>query len=439
MNVAIVGSGPAGLYVAEELARQRPGVRIDVFDALPTPYGLVRSGVAPDHLSTKNVTRAFDRTFDREHVRFLGNVTLGTDVSYDELKAAYDVVVLSIGANVDRRLGIPGEHLENVYGAAAFVGWYNGHPDCRNVIASLEGKALAVLGNGNVALDIVRIVAKTADELSESDISRHAAAVLERSAITDLYLIGRRGPVEASFTSTELAELGELGRCDIIVDPSQLPDGIGPHIGEKEIKAKERNVEILRDYAKRELGTKPVRIHFLFCAAPQAVIGEDRVRGLLLERTRIVERGRAELTGERFELPVDVVVTAIGYQTKPPSGVPFDETRGVIANDEGFVEPGVYVAGWSKHGPKGVIGTNRTDAKQLVGRIVSDFDRSPDRATKPGGDSIDALLRERKVRVVDFDAWKRIARAEQARAQNGKPSEKFTDVAEMLDAAFMGN
>lgn len=436
MDVAVVGSGPAGLYVAEELSKQLPGGRIDIFDSLPTPYGLVRAGVAPDHSTTKNVSKAFDRTLDKEGIRFLGNVTLGADVLYEELKAAYDALILSIGANVDRRLGIPGEHVAQVYGAAAFVGWYNGHPDFRDVVTSLDGTALAVIGNGNVALDVVRVLAKTPAELADSDISRHAADIIARCNITDLYVIGRRGPVEANFTSKELAELGELERCDVIVDPSQLPGEIGPHIPDKEVKAKERNIEILRDYARRGTRAKPVRIHFIFCAAPQAVLGEDRVRGLLFARTRMVEHGRADLTDERFELPVDAVVTAIGYRTTPLPDVPFDETRGIIANDEGLVEPGVYAAGWCKHGPRGVIGTNRTDAKRLVERIISELDQSPGRAMKPGRDAVDALLRERKVRVVDFSAWQRIDRAEKARAGNGKPREKFIDIDEMLNAAF---
>ncbi len=293
-----------------------------------------------------------------------------------------------------------------------------------------------MIGNGNVALDVVRIVAKTPAELAGSDIARHAADVLSRGTITDVYFIGRRGPVEASFTSTELAELGELERCDILVDPSQLPTEIGPHVPEKEVKAKERNVEILRDYARRERRGKPVRIHFMFYAAPQAVLGKDRVRGLSLARTRVAENGRAELTGERFELPVDAVVSAIGYRTKPLPDVPFDESRGVIANDEGLVEPGVYAAGWCKHGPRGVIGTNRTDAKQLVERILSELDAVSDRSPKRGGNAIDTVLREREVRIVDFRAWQRIAQAEEARAESGKPREKFISVDEMLDTAF---
>ena len=435
-HVAIVGSGPAGLYVAEEFAKQLPDTRIDIFDSLPTPYGLVRSGIAPDHLNTKNVSKAFDRTLAREGIRFLGNVTVGEDLSYDELKGAYDTAILSVGASVDRSLGIPGEHLAHVYGAAAFAGWYNGHPHFRNTVTVLDGKALAVIGNGNVALDVVRILANSPAEFAESDICAHAADAIACGNLTDLYLVGRRGPVEASFTPKELAELGELERCDIVVDPSQLPGEIGSHVPEKEIKAKERNIEILREYAQRGTGGKPVRIHFIFCAAPQAVLGEDRVRGLLLARTRIVAGGRAEPTGECFELPVDAVVSAIGYRTKPLPGVPFDDVHGIIANDEGLVEPGVYAAGWCKHGPRGVVGTNRTDAKQLVERIISELDRSPGRVMKPGSDAVAALLRERNVRVVDFSAWQRIDRAERARAQSGKPREKFIVIEEMLDVAF---
>jgi len=434
-QIAIVGSGPSGLYVAEALAKLLPDSSIDVIDRLPTPYGLVRGGIAPDHQSTKNVSRAFEKTLSRPGTRFLGNVEIGRDLSYDELKAAYDVVVLSIGSALDRTLGVPGEDLGGVYGSAAFVGWYNGHPQHHDLAPLLDGKALAVIGNGNVALDVVRVLAKTPAELADSDICLHAARAIAAGSLTDLYLIGRRGPVEASFTPKELGELGDLERCDVIVDPRQLPDDVGPEVPEKEVKVKQRNLEILREFAAREHGAKPMRIHILFYAAPVAVLGEHRARAILLDRTRI-ENGRAVPTGERLELPVDAVVVAIGYLTAPFAGVPFDEKRGIFANDEGLIEPGVYAAGWCKHGPRGVVGTNRTDAQGLVQRILSELDQSPERDGKPGGAEVDRLLRERGVNVVDFAAWKRIEEAEVARAQGGKPREKFVTMDELLAAAF---
>jgi len=437
IHVAIVGSGPSGLYTADALARIWPDVEIDVFDRLPTPYGLVRGGIAPDHQSTKAVARAFERTLSRAGTRFFGNVEIGRDLSYDELKAAYDVVVLSVGAEIDRPLGIPGEELPGVYGAAAFVGWYNGHPRHRELDPLLDGRALAVIGNGNVALDVVRVLAKTQAELADSDICAHAAERIGAAQLQDLYLIGRRGPVEASFTPIELAELGELGRCDIVVDPAAVAAEVGPEIPEKEVKVRQRNLEILRSFAARVGEPKPMRIHILFNAAPVALIGEQRVSGLELERTRVVG-GRAEPTGERFELSIDTAVAAIGYLTGPLPGVPFDEKRGRFANDEGLIEPGVYAAGWCKHGPRGVVGTNRTDAGVLVKRIAEDLAAAPPSGGKTGTGAIDALLRERNVRVVDFAAWKRIDAAEIARAVPPKPREKFVTPESLLAAAAGG-
>lgn len=430
-HIAIVGSGPSGLYVAEELAKQFEGARIDIIDCLPTPYGLVRAGIAPDHQNVKAVTRQFERTFGRDGVRFLGNVEVGRDVSYDELKAAYDLVVLSVGAAQDRRLGIPGEELPGMYGSAAFVGWYNGHPQHRDLAPLLDGSALAVVGNGNVALDIVRILAKTPAELATSDIAAHAAHAVAKARFRDLYVIGRRGPLEASFTPLELAELGELERCSATVDGGHWPDEAAGDPTEKEFKVKLRNLEILRRFAVGAGDSKPCRIHFLFYSSPTAVLGEDRVRGLALDRTRL-ENGRAVPTGERYELCVDAVVAAIGYSTVPLPSVPFDERRGVVANDEGLVEPGVYAAGWCKHGPRGVVGSNRTGAQQLVKRILADITLAPLPPGKPGSARIDALLRERAVRVVDFAGWRRIDAAEVVRAVAGKPREKFVSIAEML-------
>jgi len=434
MHVAIVGSGPSGLYTADALVRLWPDVQIDVFDRLPTPYGLVRGGIAPDHQSTKAVARAFERTLARPGTRFFGNVEIGRDLSYEELKGAYDLVIFSVGAENDRPLGIAGENLPGVYGAAAFVGWYNGHPRHHNLEPLLAGRSLAVIGNGNVALDVVRVLAKSPAELADSDICAHAAQRIAAARLTDLYLIGRRGPVEASFTPIELAELGELERCDVVVDAAALAADVGPEVPEKEVKLRQRNLEILRSFAARTGAPKPMRIHVLFNAAPRAILGNDRVAGLLLERTRVVD-GRAEPTGERFELPVEGVIAAIGYHTSPLPGVPFDEKHGRFANDEGFVEPGVYAAGWCKHGPRGVVGTNRTDAGILVKRIAADIAASPLPEGKRGTDAVATLLHERGIRVIDFAGWKRIDSAETARAIPPKPREKFVTTESLLAAA----
>ncbi len=434
MHVAIVGSGPSGLYTADAIARLFPDAEIDIFDRLPTPYGLVRGGIAPDHQSTKAVVRAFERTLAREGTRFWGNVEIGRDLTYDELKAAYDLLIFSVGAEKDRALGIPGENFPEVYGAAAFVGWYNGHPLHHDLEPKLAGTALAVIGNGNVALDVVRVLAKTQAELGDSDICEHAARRIGAAQLTDLYLIGRRGPVEASFTPIELAELGELERCEIVVDPQAVAIDVGPEVPEKEVKVRQRNIEILRSFAARNGSAKAMRIHVLFNAAPVAILGDGSVTGLLLERTRVVD-GRAELTGERFQLPVESVVAAIGYHTPALPGVPFDEKSGRFKNDDGLIEPGVYAAGWCKHGPRGVVGTNRTDAGILVKRIAEDLAAKPPAGGKPGAGAVTALLHERGVRVVDFAAWKRIDAAEIARATPPKPREKFVTSEALLAAA----
>ncbi|MHB8462392.1 MAG: ferredoxin--NADP reductase domain-containing protein [Vulcanimicrobiaceae bacterium] len=432
----MVGSGPSGLYVADALVRQWPDASVDVFDALPTPYGLVRGGIAPDHQNTKAVIRALERTLAREGTRFLGNVEIGRDLHYDELKNAYDLVILSIGAEHDRALGIPGEHLPEVYGSAAFVGWYNGHPRHRHLEPFLAGSSLAVIGNGNVALDIVRLLAKTPAELATSDLSLHVAQAIAKSSIRDLYLIGRRGPVEASFTPIELAELGELERCATIVDPAALSATVGAHVPEKEIKVRQRNLDILRGFSERTVDGAPMRIHILFQAAPAAIVGEDHVRGLLLDRTRL-EAGNAVRTGEQFELAVDTVIAATGYRTVSPPGVPFDEKRGVVANSDGLVEPGVYASGWCQHGPRGVVGTNRTDATALIKRIAADLEQTPLSPGKPGGAQVDRLLAERSVHVVDFEAWRRIDALEVAKATHPKPREKFVTTDALLQAALL--
>ena len=434
MHVAIVGSGPSGLYTADAITRLWPDSEIDIFDRLPTPYGLVRGGIAPDHQSTTAVARAFERTVSRPGTRFFGNVEIGRDLRYEELKGAYDLVIFSVGAENDRSLGIPGENLLGVYGAAAFVGWYNGHPRHHALEPLLDGTALAVVGNGNVALDVVRVLAKTQAELADSDICEHAARRIDAAHLTDLYLIGRRGPVEASFTPVELAELGELERCDIVVDSAAIAADVGPEVPEKERKSRQRNLEILRSFGARSGEPKPMRIHVLFNAAPVAILGEERVRVLQLERTRVID-GRAEPTGERFELPVESVIAAIGYHTPALPGVPFDEKRGRFANDEGFIEPGVYAAGWCKHGPRGVVGTNRTDAGILVKRIAEDLASQPLPEGKPGTAAITALLRERGIRFIDYAAWKRIDEAEITRATPPKPREKFVTIASLLEAA----
>jgi hypothetical protein len=306
-TIAIIGSGPAGFYAAEGIAKARPDARVDIFDRLPTPYGLVRSGVAPDHQGTKNVWRVFQRTAHRDNVRFLGNVEMGRDISLAELREAYDAVVLAIGAPVDRELGVPGEHQRGVIGSHPFTSWYNGHPDWSGFDPDLDTSHIAIIGNGNVAVDVARVLGRTPPEMVKTDLPQYASERISRAPLTDIYMIGRRGPGEASFTPVELRELGDLARTVAVVDGSQLPESIAAK-DPKDQKLKDKILEILRGYSQNDPQSKPVRLHIMFYAAPQEVLGDgDKVTGLRLMKTK-VEGGRAVATGETFDLPVGVIV-----------------------------------------------------------------------------------------------------------------------------------
>jgi len=430
LSIVIVGSGPSGFYAADALLRKLPGCRIDIVDRLPTPYGLVRSGVAPDHQSTKAVQRVFERTATRPNVRFLGHVNVGDDVTFGELKECYDAVVVAIGCPIDRKLGIPGEELRGVYGSWSFVGWYNGHPGHRDLDPELTGSAIAVIGNGNVAIDCVRVLAKTPAEMAKSDLCRHAAETIARAPIEMLYLIGRRGPVQIGFTPIELAELGQLEHCVPLLDGEALDRDIAA-ANPEEVTQKAKPLDILRSFAGNRLGDKPVSLRFIFWAAPTAIIGAGHAQRLRLERTRLAD-GQAGHTGDHFELSVSTVITAIGYIGAPFDGLPVDEKRGIVRNEEGRVEPGVYVVGWSKRGPSGTIPTNRADAMAVADLIMADFKTGP--TGKLGPEAIDRILTARAVRPVGFAEWIRINEAEMKRAADGRPREKFTRISDLLAA-----
>lgn len=433
LRIGIVGAGPSGCYAADALGRKLPGARIDIFDRLPTPFGLVRGGVAPDHQGTKNIARQFERTLGKEGVRFLGNVAVGRDLSYDELKTAYDVLVITIGALEDRRLGIPGEELDAVYGSGQFVGWYNGIPDSRDLDPKLDGKSVAIIGNGNVALDIARLLGKTPDELAASDLCAHARTAFEAARIEDIWLIGRRGALEASFTTAELAEFGELSRVATLVDPAQLPQTVSDGMGEEQRKLAEKNLDVLRAFAARgEQRERPVRLHFVFNAAPVAIIGETRARELTLKKT-LDEQGKPDAGGDTFTIPTDTIISAIGYRSTPFPGLPFDAARGTVAHALGRVEPGVFTAGWCKRGPLGVVPANRADALAVADLILADL-AGHEAGGKPGGTMIDSLLAERGVRPVDFIGWQKINAAEVA-AGSGRPREKVVRVEDLLKIA----
>ena len=428
VSVAIVGSGPAGFYTAEALVNLNEDVSIDLIDRLPTPFGLIRGGVAPDHQTTKNVTKKYEKTALQEQVRYFGNVEVGRDVSLEELREIYDAVVLAIGSPRDRKLNIPGEDKEGVFGSADFVGWYNGHPDFRDLNPDLNVSSVAVIGVGNVAIDVARVLVRTREELSSGDITDYAERAILESPIDDVHILGRRGPIEAKFTNVELREMGKLEQSVPVVDARQLPEDAG-ELPDREKRLKERNLETLRQFSERKPDELPKRVHFGFYASPVEILGGDRVEGLRLERTR-VENGRAVGTGEFFEIECGLVVAAIGYLADPFEGAPYDEKGGIIPNDDGRVDDGLYVAGWIKRGPTGVISTNRPDGVAVAGYIQQDFGAD---GSKPGRTGLENLLKERSIRVVSYADWKKIEAAETENAEGDHPRKKFVTIQDMLD------
>ena len=428
LRVAIVGTGPGGFYTADALLKSEADVEIDLIDRLPTPFGLIRGGVAPDHQTTKRVTKTYDRTAQNERVRFYGNVELGRDISLDELKNLYDAVVLAIGSPLDRPLGIPGEDKKGVFGAAAFVGWYNGHPDFRDLDPDLGCSAAAVIGNGNVAIDIARVLVKTTAEMAGSDLPDYAAAAIQHGAIEDVYMFGRRGPVEAKFTNVELREMGNLSDCHPVVDPADLPESVTGDWSARDQRLREKNLATLREFVAMDPAGKSKRVHFAFYAKPVEILGGERVEALRLERTT-VEGGRARGTGEFFEVASGLVLPAIGYLAMPVAGLPFDEDNGIIVNDDGHVADGVYCAGWVKRGPTGVIGTNKPDGDVVAQRILDDLGVGTGKAGRSG---LEALLEGGGVRYVSYEDWQKIDEAEVSAAAGHAPRRKFVTVAEMM-------
>lgn len=426
VSVAIVGSGPSGFYTAGELLRAIKGCQVDVIDRLPAPFGLVRYGIAPDHQSTKNVQRLFDKTARDPAVRYYGNVEIGKDLSLDELRASHDAVVLAVGAPLDRPLGIKGEDKRGVLGSAAFVGWYNGHPDFRDLDPCLDTTAAAVIGNGNVALDIARLLVRTRAELEATDMPDFAVDAIVKSPLTDIYVFGRRGPMDAKFTIGELREMGELEDGVALVDAGQLPANLDAY-SEEERRARARNIEIIKGWVPHRPDDKRKRVHFMFYAAPVEVLGGERASGLRLERTR-VEGSRAVGTGEFFQVECGFIAPAIGYRSPIVAGAPFDEKQGLYVNDDGRIGPGLYAVGWAMRGPTGVVGTNRADGKIVSAHIAADHKA----ASKPGRAAFEATLAARKVRVVGYGDWQKLEAAEVKNARPTAPRRKFVALDEVL-------
>lgn len=431
-HIAIVGSGPAGYYTAEAALKQWGGeVRVDIFDALPVPFGLIRSGVAPDHQSIKGVSRRYEATALTDNVRFVGNVTIGQDLRISELQELYDAVILATGAPNDRSLGLAGENLANVFGSAAFVGWYNGHPDFADLNPALSHDTAVIVGNGNVALDVARILAKSPAEFDGSDIVAHALSALDTSQIRRIVILGRRGPHQIAMTPKELGELGHLERACPRVDPADLPDesedaGLDP--------GQRKSVTHLRSFALKteaDCAASQIVVEFDFFAAPKAILGTERVEEVEVERTSL-EGGKAVGIGETYRIPAGLVVACIGYQTSKIPDVPFDEKGGRFANEDGRISPGLYCVGWARRGPTGTIGTNRPDGFAIIEKVAEDIG---DGSGKPGRTGFDTLAEQRGIIYVTFNDWRKIDEAEIANARQGAPREKFVAVEEMIAAA----
>ncbi len=418
LHVAIVGAGPAGFYTAEALVKRLgTGVAVDLIDCLPTPYGLIRAGVAPDHQSIKAVDRRYHAVL-AGGVRFVGDVVVGQGgIAVDDLLGLYDAVVLATGAPRDRRLGIPGEDLPGVIGSGAFVGWYNGHPDYVDLDVPLAGPGVAVIGNGNVAIDVARVLAKTPAELAHSDLAAHARAALAASGVRDIHIVGRRGPYQASFTPKEIGEMGELARARPAVDPADLPDASGDAALDPGLR---KVVAHLRAFAAAPFRPTPVTIAFDFLTRPVAIDADGDGLRLTVERTRL-EGDRAVGTGLTRTIDCGLIVGAIGYQSTPIAGVPFDAARGRVVSDAGRVAERLYVTGWARRGPSGTIGTNKPDGAETASRLIVEVVPG-DRA---GGAGLDALLAERGVRPVTFAGWQAIDAAEIAAATHPAPREKM--------------
>lgn len=420
-RVAVIGSGPAGIYAAEALVKQTDGdVRVDVFDRLPTPYGLVRYGVAPDHKSIKSIARYLQKVLENPAVRFFGCVELGRDLTRADLLDCYDAVIYSTGAMVDRHMRVPGEDLPGSIAATDFVNWYCGHPDAADHEFDLSVEEVAVIGVGNVAVDVVRILAKTAGELRETDVPEQVIEALSRSRVRRVHMIGRRGPAQAKFTTKEARELGELPSASIHVSPADMDlDPASAELAENDRHVR-GNIKVLNTWTGEPAADRPRHIDVRFWRAPAEILGTERVEGLRLERTRLDESGRVTGTGEFETLPVGMVLRSVGYQSVPLEGVPFDERSFVVPNEGGRITgpdgapvPREYVAGWIKRGPSGVVGTNKSDAAETVRNLLDDLSGAE---TTPKR-TIEELLESRGLPVVTYDDWLNLDAAEMALAQ----------------------
>jgi ferredoxin/flavodoxin---NADP+ reductase len=454
LRVAIVGSGPSGFYAAGHLLKSKShpdvSVQVDVYDRLPTPWGLVRGGVAPDHPNIKAVSRVYEKTAAHPEFRFFGNVEYGTQLTHDDLHARYHAIIYAVGAQTDRRMGIPGEDLPGSWAATEFVAWYNGHPDYRDLEFDLSCERAVVVGNGNVAADVARMLALTREELAQTDVADHALDVLAESGIREIVVLGRRGPAQAAFTNPELLELGEMTDADVFVEPRDIEvDPLSRAWLESGAASstQRKNVEILTGYAGRAPEGKRRRIVLRFLVSPLELLGTERVEGIRICRNELRDEGtglRACSTDTIEELGCGIVFRSIGYRGTPVQGLPFDEASGTIPHEAGRIldEQGAqlrgdYVVGWIKRGPTGIIGTNKRDAQETVDELFEDLDAGHlNEPADPSRDSLEELLAERAPDHVTYSGWEAIDAAEKAAGEpHGRPRVKLTRTEELLDAA----
>jgi ferredoxin/flavodoxin---NADP+ reductase len=450
LRVAVVGSGPAGFYAtAALLASEDPAVEVDMIERLPTPWGLVRLGVAPDHPELKTASRVFEKTAAMRGFRFLGNIEVGRDVTPEELARLYDAVLYTVGAQTDKRLGIPGEDLPGSWAATEFVAWYNGHPDYQHLHFDLRVERAVVIGNGNVAIDVARMLARTREELAPTDATDQAIEAIATSGLREIVMLGRRGPAQAAFTPPELKELGELGGADVIVDSADLElDPASEAALEADRARARRNVDILREFAASPPAGKAKRLVLRFCVSPVRILGEHGVEAIEVVRNELVADGdgqiRAVPTDEHEVIPCGIVFRSVGYRGVELPGVPFDPERATIRNTAGRVldlhgaqVPGVYCAGWIKRGPTGVIGTNKKDATETVDHLLEDVRSGAlPCAAQASSEAVDALLAERGVEAVMYSGWELIDKLECERGTpHGRPRVKLASWDELLKAA----
>ncbi len=445
LRVAVVGSGPAGFYAANALLSADPPAEVDLLERLPTPWGLVRLGVAPDHPKLKDVSRAFERTAQKPGFRFFGNVEVGDVVTHDDLVSLYDAVIYSVGAQTDNRLGVPGEDVPGSWSATQFVAWYNGHPDFQGLEFDLSSERAVVVGAGNVALDVARMLALTRDELAPTDTTDAAIEAIAESGIREIVLLARRGPAQAAFTTPELKELGELAGADIVVDPAELeldPASAASIVGNTNAT---RNMEVLHEFASREPVGKPRRIVLRFLVSPVAVLGDDRVEGVeIVQNELVADSGRisARATERRETIPAGIVFRSVGYRGVELPGLPFDPARGTLLNEGGRLLDengaplaGVYCAGWIKRGPTGVIGTNKKDANETAQLLLEDAAAGRLPGAPEPRDLVD-LLSERGADPVVYAGWEEIDRVEKAAGEpHGRPRVKLHSWDDLLSAA----